>query len=371
MTIINIFKIQFILLTGLLSCSSQSTDKDFVQLNIDLDKTEQFSMSSLFIDVDYIPLETRDSCFVGTIPLRIKISNKYIYTIESEHVLRFHSNGSFDRIIMLNGRGPNELVAPRDIALSGVHIYVMGLFEVAKLSQDGNTIKKVKIPAASESIYCYPDGNILIYHGITLGVKDSFKAGLYDQDLNLIKSFWSNPFTKLNGGTGVRIHPDGKNVFLTNAFADTVFNMTEESPDPFLRINFGKFTKYIGLTKFPDLMNLSICNNLFCFRYLYYSSIGNPIQYMLIYFKDRNKFLLTRNDIVNDIDSGLSFLPFQTDKLNEENALYSILEPLDILKRAEEIRKKKTSNLYKNKFLELAEKINVSSNPVLMKCKLK
>jgi hypothetical protein len=328
-------------------------------------------MSKLFSEVEYIPLETNDSCLIGSMSLRIKISDKYIYTIEDEKVMRYFSDGSFDRIIIKHGRGPDQLFAPRDIGLSENYIYVLGYFDIAKLDTNGNLIKRVKMPEMSESIYCYPDGRILVYHGITIDSENSFKAAIYDENLNLVKSFWPNPLSKYNGGTGIRLHPDGKRIFLTHLFADTVFNMTKVSPEPFMSVDFGGFTKFIGkLQKFPHLQDLAICDHLWIFSYLHYFSPNNPLQYKLIYLENKDIFYITSGEIINDIDSGLGFSPFLTHNLNDQRVLYSTLEPLNILNRASVLKREGQSTKSK-KFLEMAEKINLNSNLILMKCRIK
>jgi hypothetical protein len=357
----------FIIASGMiLGCKKNNLDKKLTHLEIDLNDTSQIKMSSVFSGIDYIPLETNDSCLIGSSTMRTKITEKYIYYVDNNRVIRFNNVGSFDKIIISNGRGPDQIVGPRDIALSEKYIYILGLFEVAQLDLNCRMIKRIKIPVASESIYCYPTGNLLIYNGLTLGAKNAHKASIYDSELNFKKTFWPFPETRINSGTGIRLHPDGKMIFLTHEAADTIFNMTRELPYAYLKIDFVK----LSTGKYPHLMNLTICKNFIFFRYLYYP-YSNPVQYKLIYLANKKQTMLTASALINDIDRGLGYLPFNIDKLTDEKASYSFLEPLEIIKRADQIRQSYHASPTENKFLEMAKMIDPGSNPVLMKCTLK
>ena len=162
------------------------TSNSLSVLKVDLSTSSDTLMSSIISDIKYIPLETNSNALIGDRTLRIEVFKNKIYTKEQTKVLRFNINGSFEKQIIQNGRGPNEIMGITDIAFSQDNLFILGRYEIAKLTLDGKIVKKVKVPGTSESIYGYPNGHILIYYGLTPPGSGSYKVGIYDKDLNLI-----------------------------------------------------------------------------------------------------------------------------------------------------------------------------------------
>jgi hypothetical protein len=369
-SLIGIFALLFIV-----TCSNPKSESKLIILNVDLSTSSEILMSKLFKDITYIPLETNSKTMIGENFLRIRIFKDKIYTREQNKVLRFNTDGSFDKEIIHVGRGPDEIMGITDIALSDDFIFILGRSEVAKLNKDGRMIDKVKIPNTSESIYCYPDGRILIYHGLTISENSSYKVGLYDNNLKLIEYFFPNPPSNSRPVMLNCVHPAGKNVFITSTYNDTIFDMTNSRPEPYLVLDFGKqirtYDNSIFISRYPAIMDI-IPSDKFWFLHLYhFPEQGNRVEYRMIYYPKESRYLLTNDKIINDLDSGLDFAPFLIYSTDNQNLMFAILKPSDIIKRLNELDKAKLSQSSDNKFIEMAKKVDEFDNPVIMQCTVK
>lgn len=374
-------KLSFIFLIGtfslifLATCNNHPSDTNIPSLKVDLSKAGDILMSTIFSDINYIPLETKPNTLIGERSLRIKVFKDKIYVKEQKRVTRFNLDGSFEKEIIHIGRGPDEIMGITDLAFGDDNIYILGITELAKLDAEGKLIDKINVPNTSESIYCYPDGQILIYHGLTLSETSSFKAGLYDKNLKLIKNFFSVPPSSSRPVMLNCIHPGDKGVYLSQMFNDTIFDMTSKTPRPYLILDFGAqkrtYDNSLFISRFPSIMDIIISSKFWLFHLYHFPEEGKLVEYKMIYFPKETKYILTKDKITNDLDNGLDFSPFLIYSTDNENLLYMVLRPIDIIKRLESLNKDDTKPLTGNRFIEMAKKISELDNPVLMQCKIK
>jgi hypothetical protein len=370
-----IFLIGFISLLTLENFDNPDLSNSVPILKVDLLKSSGILLSSIISEVKYIPLATDPNAFIGDRTLRIEVFKNKIYTKEQSKVLRFNIDGSFEKQIIQVGRGPDEIMGITDIAFSKDNIFILGRDEVAKLTLDGKLVKKVKVPVTSESIFCYPNGHLLVYYGLTPNGSGLYKIGIYDNNLNLLNNYLPKP--QLNGRPVMRhcIHSSEKEVFITQSYNDTILDMTSEIPKPYLVIDFGKQNRTYNSAyvshRFPTIMDINISNKFWFLTIHHSPELKKREEYSMIYYPEESKYLLAKNKVINDIDYGLNFSPEFTDCIDNQNYLYMFILPADILKRLKELNTDKTRPMPNNGFTKMAKTISEMDNPVLVQCKIK
>lgn len=96
------------LIIGLLGCKHPDRPSDYIELNVDLNKTEN-ELHEVFDKIEVITLETNDSSFL-VYPYKIieNLNKFYIYDIHTQKVLMFAGDGKYIRNIGNKGEGPGE-----------------------------------------------------------------------------------------------------------------------------------------------------------------------------------------------------------------------------------------------------------------------
>jgi hypothetical protein len=146
----------FILVVSLLlaSCSGSKTASTGEIIKIDLleafKKEKPVKLSDFIKSVEFIPLEsTKESYF--RYPYSYKIGQKYVMVADGERaqVVLFDRTGKFIRTIGTKGKGPGELLEPREATMAPdedfVYVADVGKSELLKYSIDGEFIKEISI----------------------------------------------------------------------------------------------------------------------------------------------------------------------------------------------------------------------------------
>jgi len=114
--------VSIIALTFLWGCAqpkSNTTDKDPINLNLKNCKIEDQRDFNDIFNVDFVPLETNDSCLIGQI-FKVCYANDKIVVLDrnkSKQIFLFDKNGKFINLVGKTGGGPKEYNSPDDISI--------------------------------------------------------------------------------------------------------------------------------------------------------------------------------------------------------------------------------------------------------------
>ncbi len=143
----------------LFSCKP-NVKHEFEVIKVNLGASENVMLSDIASDVDYLVLETNESCLITRIQ-NIELTDQYIFINDAGRcVLQFDSSGKFIRQIGRKGRGPGEYSVIRGIAANIINgtLYV-SCFNRKILSFDfnGQLINEMKQEPSAEFITVVDD----------------------------------------------------------------------------------------------------------------------------------------------------------------------------------------------------------------------
>ena len=373
-------KINYLLIFGLLLFKtglSQPPKENLITLRFDFENTGPIKMSEIISKISYIPLETKPDCMIGTmnIPVFGKdiIIRSYTGRINGAlGTLRFSNQGKFLNKIGNIGRGPGEYQDNSDVALIDDTVFVISNFtnRIFAYSLSGSFIKDYHLNTNSrpKGIIKTADKSFLValsnpsQYGIVLKTDRNFniKTG-YIKSIQLK----DNPIPY-----GFQI---SKNTILFYySYLDTIFDLTQGNPKPAVICDYGKFKKLKQkspqsnpLFSKPYIANFS-SNDQYMQLYVYYPFNENT--YTTFYRMVDGKQVRWKN-LVNDVDGGT--LDRWSGFLDNDNNLIFHLMPTTIIERFKKMTESEKLDPKNSGFVNMASKITLESNPVIMICKLK
>lgn len=117
------------------------------------------NLSELADSVRYIPLETTDSCLIGSIDKLLTTDEGDFVVVDKEiaaAVYLFGADGRFRNRIGSRGQGYGEYVQIEDVTYGGGYVYVWdsSLDKVLKYTEQGEPVDEYKFGYTAYSIYC-------------------------------------------------------------------------------------------------------------------------------------------------------------------------------------------------------------------------
>jgi hypothetical protein len=191
------------------------------------------NLSEIASDIEYIPLQTKDSSLIGRID-KVVITDNYIYVKNgTAEILCFDKNGSFISKLSKTGRGPGEYTIIMDFDISSDNNKLILLVNGKILLYDINDNKY----AFSKSIDLYegvlkisfiPEtDDILLSNGPWFGNETSLNLVInLDRDTLLLKP---NCYKYEKSGPGIRAINDaiqyklGEKICFKEGLSDTIF----------------------------------------------------------------------------------------------------------------------------------------------------
>ena len=317
--------------------------------------------SSLFTSVRLVNLETTKDCLIGDIhSLRIDGNDMYIihYISSSSSLLRFNTDGRFLNVIGKKiGRGPSEIMNPRDFCLDNNIIEVWSKLNISKFSKEGAFIKKTFNAYVPGVGFFKDDGFYYLFHSASppyMLTKYKSHGGIKTRFLpyNYIDAVSSND----------KVLFYNNHVSLFSSVSDTIYTFINGDVIPSAYFNFVNMTsahsslkKSKHITEFlTNLKNNCVITNYFeNSNYIFFEfSYNKKVSYCL-YDKENRKSKYFDNKIIDDITN----LTFNTPIcLTDDNCL--VIPVYDY-----EINSKKNKN-------SLSLSSDLYNNPILLFCKL-
>jgi len=368
-----LFIYMVILISG---CRTTGKEEEFNGIiSFDNDAREYVKMSEFVSSITYVPLETKPNCCINNIT-KIRIFGDSLLIFNEidwnyTEIMVFNKKGKYLGIFGENGRGPEEILNPRDIRKVGRSYYIWDRDKISEFDEKGN-FKRVLLKAF------YPGSNFLIdtnfvylYHATDFpGILSQFSL-----KGDLIRTF--KPSVPKQIGSAFK----EENIFDING----EFHLFAPSFDTVWAVeNNQLYTKYVFNFKGDmTLQKLFLENNVS--NPLEFSKIMNStsFSYVTNYIEDEDYIFLsysklkktgskliskksgsqiTFNYCINNIDNGIVAKPISF----ENNSLVILLQPLDVLNKACNAK-----NSEKTGFEMLRDTINEDDNSILMFCKIK
>lgn len=351
------------------------TDKP-IRIISDIDDLKPIKMSELFSEIRYLPLETNPNCLIGYMNVKVFGKNILINSFDGGgNIYRFSENGKFLNEVGKKGRGPGEYEDAKDVCIFGDTVYVVSNFSSSILcySLDGAFLKKYKLKFNGwpSSILKLPDNSFLVSLTNTTNFGRLLKT---DGNFNVLKGYFrNNPIRYTSYFMSLPVSSRG--IFYFYEVIDTIYEVSGKYPKPAIIIDHGKYGKpknFISSVgdisdddKYPTNCILEISNNYLNLM-LYYGP--KRISSMILYrFSDGKRVQF--EELINDIDNGITDRWFG--QLRKPDQMIFTLMPTTILDRFAKMTNAEKHDPKSLKFVEMASKITLESNPVLMICKLK
>ncbi len=107
----------WILAAGLMACGGEKVPEGLPTVDLtDLSRTTELNLSEVVSDVEYVKLETNDSCLIGARPL-FCVTDEYIFALAArDQIFRFsRKDGRFLGEIGSAGQGPEDYSRPTSV----------------------------------------------------------------------------------------------------------------------------------------------------------------------------------------------------------------------------------------------------------------
>jgi len=398
--------ISLIYVTLVLLCSCNNNNKilsksEKVDLIIDVDPSKaikSIQMSELFLDINYIPLETNENSLIGNVSDIIKYKDRF-YILDNDitqSVFCFSETGRFIFKINKRGTGPGEYVKLAGFTLDTDREHLLlhdtSTKQVLRFGPDGEFIESHRIEFQAYRFSYISDGYFAFYCEYVPN-NEFLNNGRYpnliitDQDFNVYKTgleFSKDAnFPAIPNSMQCFSRHDSKSLSLITSLNDTIYNVSKDNVFPRIHFNFKnnqRKTELDVLMNTPEseleinaivdfLKNHGICD-LFLFvestKKIFFAYAKYPATHFVFYDKETKEIhdieakRGARFPIINDIDGGDDFpIPM----ISDENLFYGIVSPDVLIEKKEDIRVSDTPK--KQSMLELIDKISDDDNPII------
>jgi hypothetical protein len=236
--------------TGNKSDPSAKAAPDVVQIKIPEDiSSSEIDLRDLIADIDFIALETGDSCVIGSINKVLTDDGYYIiHDKDNNKIFRFDSLGHFINQIGVTGRGPKEYTEPWDVSLDKMkkEVSVLDLSgrKIVKYKYDGSFAGKIPVQFLFTQ-HEYSDMGMVC-----------FTYGSYNKPLPSIygyKLVFSDELNRISG-KAIKYNVDRKNsyttqnplrkfndkIYYSDPFKNSVYLIDHNEAYPTFIIDFGK-----------------------------------------------------------------------------------------------------------------------------------
>ncbi|MDR1746987.1 MAG: 6-bladed beta-propeller [Tannerella sp.] len=374
----------FILLIG---CSPRNRDDKelkIIVVNPD-DAQENINLSEISCGVRYVPLQTDDNCLIGEID-KVRLQNGFIYLSDNKTVFKFTDKGDFVSALNKKGQGPDEYTGITDfIADEAGNILILNNKKIRVYDPRGVMKKSIALPDGA-STFVKDGDNILMYSGY-IGYYDGLNENSYRlKTLDLNTETIVNKQLRMDDKKAKYLYVldpanfsfSDKNIYLSEAYNDTVYQIIDGKAKPALYIDFAgnNIPAPFFNSEYSDIKDFT--DNVEKYSYSRYSGMFMEGQngYFIDFVKNRKLFFCyaykdgKKATVFNGIKDDVSLHSFPIPLLGDwtMNILVSgdkliiLAQPLDIMEYARE-------NLTPAQQKEVAEVIKFTSedqNPVLL-----
>jgi len=356
-----------------------------------MDET-QMNLSEIAEKIEYIFLETTDSCLIGDME-KVVVDDGLVFISDKKQLLVFNNSGKFLNTVGHIGRGPGEFVEIKDFSvdIATDRIFVMDRFmqKVICYTYDGKYESdfRLKAPYPSKIAVVKNSGLMISYATPQFIRNNNYGFGLYTFEGKFIR----NCFNRQNEGAEDKKSEAG--LHRLTYYCDSL-TFWEIHLDTIYRVsNDGEFTPryaidYNGYKQVKNRSSLEQNNFYFSYfidteKYLFFlRGVQNQETKQLVYdkvkdkatkitFNTKTKWIKNFTGFMNDIDGGYPFLPVDA---QNDGRLFCTFYPYRFkeLIKSDPYKGLTIKNLnQKADFYNRISKSSEMDNPVIMLVKLK
>ena len=383
------------------SCQDvQETDSLVKNIVLDLNTDQELRLSEITDTVEFIPLEQTYDSDIAQVERFIPYKGHYyvLNTVgfNNGRLLVFDNDGNFVRKVDKRGGGPGEYVDLQDIAIDFKNDELVFMTQPKgfyRYDLEGNFISSARggygLNIAVDSQGNYYKKMIGVYEGQMNGLlmvndKDSITFSKVAPERRVMVHHYSfaNEFESHNG-----------RVYHSYSCCDSIFEVTGGKKTPFLYIDYNG--RNLPLDKiFAEDRSLSESmkierNYPDCFRmhgyritdnFLYVASMDGEDHGFISLYSFKTGKVLSAHRLIDDVffpDNTFRFRPFRMPIAVEGNCLLCLVNPSWLLRGYEFFRKNLSAEQWETyckrhpQVVEVCQKLDEESNPVLLKMKIK
>lgn len=253
----------FLLALGVVGCQPKhDVLSGILEVNMreSIQKSEKISMKDDVESIEYIPLETNDSCLISNL-LNLQISNKFMfmYNGKTGQIFQFDRKGKFIRHIGNEGNGPGEYGMVTELSVNDekqeLTVFQYGALPLV-YSFDGTYLRCDSTLHQAGGMYVFPTGEMAL-KGLNMNpIQNAPWAGaLIDKtgEQKSVKALFPSSVNKdFLYMKEICFSPSGSGVLLFTLCNDTVFRMTSSDIRPAFFLNRGNASNY-----YDDIANIT------------------------------------------------------------------------------------------------------------------
>jgi 6-bladed beta-propeller len=244
--------IGFLAILITLSISSCNREHENSYEIIDFEKaihnSEAFDIKKHVSSIRYIPLETKEECFIGEIRKIVKNEDYFLISDFDGNLFQFTSTGQFIRRIGVIGKGPGEYLYMTDfvVDVSYKNIYINSLGYLYNYDVEGNFKTRLPLNFGNLQVLCMDSQNRLFYimpDAKQANGKTSFDIVLvYDLDGQLLKTIQSSTVRTKGLAIFNSIYEKDNEVFYKEEFGKSIFRIKSDlNIDTAFFLDLGKY----------------------------------------------------------------------------------------------------------------------------------
>ena len=364
-------------------------------MTLSFEYQKEIHLSEIVSDIEYIRLETNDSCLIGSIKQLLKFNNRY-YILDAsvgKKIYMFDEHGNYMKQIDRVGRGPGEYAIPYAIAInqSENQLIVSDVMQGKMLAFDVETFDFIEesFPDIEAQYFCFlnKENDIAWYN--TRNIIHKNKAYPYHIITTKSDGTFINEMINIGFDTGYILRPtspffqtDSSTLF-SHPYQGWVYRIFADKAEALLKIdmqnhpfptnddlvrlaNNNTFIQLIRKSDFINYFETFESDELYCFTFFatntYFMALHSKVSKKSIYFPVH---VVENNRIKNLIQDNIGILYFDTPVFCVDNSYYSLIQPAQIIENKENY----SGNIHPQ-LQGIIDNIKIEDNPVILKYKL-
>src|SRR5690625_692770 len=363
-------------------------------LNIDLEENDTIYMSDIFTSVNYIKLKKYGDNLIGNIDKIIANDNTIFILTKSIHsIFLYDFSGNYiNHVEVPEGRGPKELAVIKDFIVNNEdrELITLGHNKINKYSFSGNFIHSKHLKVIPDKIAQLPMGGYALFMNNEIynskEITDKPYNLLYFKENGIAKKFL--PIDKYKSDLGFTVpnnfpqYRDHQLLYFHPSY--TIYKLESSEISPRYVLDFGEHN--IPPSLFKQRKNLLaghkfikktldgkyasyLANFLETDELIYFSILWDRTKAYSVFYPTKTNKVYVAKELINDIDGGVT--PYFT--ASYKNNLMASIQPTDILKKVEKLKKMKEEKLNEQQYqlIQLANELDAFDNPIIMLGKVK
>lgn len=346
-------------------------------------------LNDIIYDIELTPLETTSESLIGRIYNILYDSNFYfIHDKRNNKLLRFSEDGKFLNSIGSIGKGPQELLKIRDVAINIKKKFISILDsksrKIFRYRYSGEFIdSKPFYYMVSEHEY----GNNSLVFGASIVQKnkniplvESYRLILADTNSVPLGLAFKTPENSFVYAATRPLRKFNNSIYYHQPFSNGIWKVKDRSLIPFIKFEFEKngfpdevWKKEISTKELIDLKNKHVCfsgdfitTDKFSFFKFYSNS---EISSMFLNTESKNLIYGRSLKYTND---NPSMMLYRTPiGVGENNSFVAKIESIELFHYRQAVEEKEFKNGLKPKYWKIIKNIKQTDNPVIVTYKLK